>query len=197
MNELFDFMLEKIGGLEKAKQELLRSRLAEIDILGMTVSELLETAHRGGWDDLLRNLTLEQFSEIFEEAERIALKAGEPAATSGSLPVERAQVPPPRRRPPLGQSRARVRAIKKRVAETGQAPKPDHPVLPAPVMDIAEQQRESLLGFLGEHPWIYREELEKGVDVSVDVLESRLQELVDRGLVRTVPAEKGDRYALG
>lgn len=188
MNELFDFMLEKIGGLEKAKQELLRSKLAELDILGMTVSELLETARRDGWDDLLRNLTLEQFSEIFEEAERIAMRS--------SRPVEKF-TPPPRRKPPLGQSRSRVRAIKERAAATVKVEPIKEPEPAPPVVDVAALQRQSILKQLGDHPWSYREELKKGSDLPDDDFETRLQELLNQGLVRAVPSDEGERYALG
>ena len=60
MQELFEFMVDKLGGENTVKSEFIKTKIASLDASSMKFGDLLVEAKRDGWDKWLHDLNLEE-----------------------------------------------------------------------------------------------------------------------------------------
>ena len=70
IQELFDFMLHKLGGEQMVKSEFLKTKIASLDTRQKTVGDLIKEAEQEGWNDWLESLKLAEFAELITQPER-------------------------------------------------------------------------------------------------------------------------------
>lgn len=188
MQEIIDFMLEKIGGEENLRKEFLKNKLASLNVLEMTACQLMDAAKAGGWDKWLSDLTLEEFQDlihkvIYGEEE---VQAAEPtAAIAQSVENE------PKKTGSWVSTRAKspVRTKRRR-----RLPKPvetiEHPV--AKPVDIITK----ILDFIRNNPWSDGDQIAKNVELVDEEAAIKLTALKDKGWIKVVGSSQDARYAL-
>lgn len=70
VQELFDFMLHRLGGEQTVKNEFLKTKIASLDTKQKTVGDLIKEAEQEGWKDWLESLKLAEFAELITQPER-------------------------------------------------------------------------------------------------------------------------------
>jgi hypothetical protein len=79
MQELFDFMVDKLGGENTVKSEFIKTKIASLDASSMKFGDLLVEAKREGWDKWLHDLNLEELVVLLtpkEKKTKIAVRSG-------------------------------------------------------------------------------------------------------------------------
>jgi DNA-binding transcriptional ArsR family regulator len=79
MQELFDFMVDKLGGENTVKSEFIKTKIASLDASSMKFGDLLVEAKREGWDRWLHDLNLEELVVLLtpkEKKTKIPVRSG-------------------------------------------------------------------------------------------------------------------------
>jgi hypothetical protein len=70
MAELFDFMVDKLGGENTVKCQFIKTKIASLDASSMKFGDLLVEAKRNGWEKWLHDLNLEEFVVLLTPKEK-------------------------------------------------------------------------------------------------------------------------------
>ncbi|MDJ0762958.1 MAG: winged helix-turn-helix domain-containing protein [Myxococcota bacterium] len=62
--ELFNFMVDKLGGENRVKSDFLRNKISNMDAKSKTVGDLINEAERDGWEQWLKGLNLGDFADM-------------------------------------------------------------------------------------------------------------------------------------
>ncbi len=64
MQELFNFMVDKLGGENSVRNEFLRNKIADLDSESVTIGNLFDEAGENGWSEWLRSLNVAEFAKM-------------------------------------------------------------------------------------------------------------------------------------
>ena len=64
MQELFNFMVDKLGGESSVRNEFLRNKIADLDAEAITIGNLFDDADENGWSEWLRSLNISDFARM-------------------------------------------------------------------------------------------------------------------------------------
>jgi hypothetical protein len=70
MQELFEFMVNKLGGESTVKGEFIKTKIASLDASSMKFGDLLVEAKQEGWEKWLHDLNLEEFVFLLAPKEK-------------------------------------------------------------------------------------------------------------------------------
>ncbi|MCP4601893.1 MAG: winged helix-turn-helix transcriptional regulator [Proteobacteria bacterium] len=162
-----DLTLEVFSDKDTASDEFLRERFSTLDAVNLTAAELLTEAKKEGWDNRLRDLTVEEFSRIINLPEPEVIR---PTVIKRPKQIEAPKVP----------------AVH---------PSPTPEVPPDKPQDV-DNFVQSILTFLRENPWCHVAAIVKNVDLAPEAINQRLEELKEIGWIKTVGQNANARYAL-
>ena len=169
MQKIIDFMLERIGGEETLKKEFLKNKLASLNVLEMTASELMKEAVSGGWDNWLRDLTLQEFQALIKSA---LGKEEPPELISGSPAVQQKHQRIRRKRSSRPAEEAAVEIVQ--------------PVDPVAI----------ILDYIRNNPWSDGAQIAANLNLAGEELAPKLMILEQKGWLKTVGTNPTMRYAL-
>ena len=64
MQELFNFMVDKLGGENTVRNEFLRNKIAALESESVTIGNLFDDAKENGWSEWLRSLNVSDFTKM-------------------------------------------------------------------------------------------------------------------------------------
>ncbi len=64
MQELFNFMVDKLGGESSVRNEFLRNKIAALEAESITIGNLFDDADENGWSEWLRSLNISEFAKM-------------------------------------------------------------------------------------------------------------------------------------
>ena len=176
MQDLFNFMLGKIGGVQAAKTEYLKDQLTNMNALDMTVEELFTQAQEGGWEGLLRDLTLEEFGNLCDPGKDSPRDEIELRGAYGSKGLEFS-------------TRTRIKRKTRRSYQAREKA--------ATKVSKPKELRLQIIEFLCENAWDTGLRIAEKLGFELVKIEEKLKELEQAGVLKSVGECAGKRYALG
>lgn len=187
MEELYKIIRKKLGSTAAAKSEYLKYKLSCLNVKEMTAGELLWEAGKDGWDHLLSNLTLTEFSRLLDYSAR---HRWDDIAKTTPVKKRSQKRPSPRNPKRKATEPKQLELVLTRPpAEVTQLP------LPNPSLQPSEVDEQIIL-FIREHPWCSDAEIAAKTGLIEENLQTRLRYLLKLGWIKNVQNGNSPRYAL-
>ena len=210
MEKILKILRARLGDDDAARTEFLKYKLSHLNVLDMTASELISAAGKEGWDEMLRDLTLEEFSGLLGQSPNAIWSYFDDDKTSHPSEIKARSTA---KRKKSRKKASSINSGNTRQKKTDISNKKDHVAAdrqemplqmnlpmeidtPAPLKPKEPSLDDHIIACLREHPWCKYAEIEEKSKISQDELKKRLKRLQEIGWIKVVENSGNPRYAL-